>query len=150
MRKLICMLLALTVLLAAGIPGAFAHHGGHGGHHAYRRQTAAQQTLCQFLDDNGDGVCDNHGTDTCRHPGRCSQETCEFTDEDQDGFCDSCKGFSPEPGSGDRNGDGRCDACGRTCGTDCGSCDGTGSRKNHCITSGSSCRRSCRATSHHH
>lgn len=69
-----------------------------------------------FVDEDGDGVCDNCGTG--RGPG--------FVDEDGDGVCDNCgngrgrgSGFVDEDGDGvcdnfvDEDGDGVCDNAGR-------------------------------------
>ena len=74
---------------------------------------------CQFVDEDGDGICDNYnGQGTY-----CQGAGCGFVDEDGDGVCDYYNGqgaYCQGIGQGyvDENGDGVCDnyqyrGCGR-------------------------------------
>ena len=97
MKRLLTGMLAAALVLSLGVTSAFA--AGRGGHHGGGYN---------FVDGDGDGVCDNYGQATCRH-----------TDADGDGVCDLC-GIAP--GSGicgcggnyaDADGDGVCDNYGQ-------------------------------------
>lgn len=71
-----------------------------------------------FVDTNGDGICDNHGTNCsigfvddngdgiCDH--RISQKCSNFVDNNGDGICDN-HGINCGIGFVDENGDGICD-----------------------------------------
>jgi len=108
MRKFICVLLAVMMILSAGVPAAFAAHHGH-----HRRcivpqvQAAPEDTAaeyCRFTDENQDDICDN-----CDNI--CSN--CEKgRDEDCDGICDSCSKVCHKcDGAKDADDDGICDGC---------------------------------------
>jgi hypothetical protein len=91
-------------------------------------QPARPAACTNFVDANGDGICDN-----------CRQGLCDsFVDANGDGICDNCRhlGYQHDgansgngPGCGnfvDADGDGVCDNCDQS---DCqggGACDGTG------------------------
>lgn len=101
MRKLICSMLALALVLSAGIPTAFAHNGNH--HSGCVRegncpQMDAGPETCVFTDADGNGICDN-----CKNV---CPNCPEGKDEDKDGNCDTCGSC---PHASDSNGDGVCD-----------------------------------------
>ncbi len=97
MKKLICAVLALTLLLAAGVPTAFAHGGGH--------RNCTKNDWCYQ-----DGSCIK-GT-RCSSGGSCVNH-CRFADEDEDGICDNCQSQCLNCQEGkDEDGNGVCDSCG--------------------------------------
>ena len=107
MRKIICTLLAVALVLSAGVPTAFAahHHGGHhGGHNGscVQEKTCSQDGNCvgncQFVDEDGDGICDN-----CEN---ICPDCQEAKDTDGNGICDGCDKCNHFK---DENGDGICD-----------------------------------------
>jgi len=60
------------------------------------------QTRPSFIDEDGDGVCDNSGRSLGRGQGWGKMYRTNFVDEDGDGICDNCV---------DEDGDGICDNC---------------------------------------
>lgn len=89
----IAVLAVVAVSALAGSMTAYARCAGNQG-----CQSCAVSG-CAFADADGDGYCDNWGTN------------CAFADADGDGLCDnrpmSCTGYR------DMDGDGICDGCGR-------------------------------------
>lgn len=86
----------LTALLTISLCGVTAFAAGPGGGR-------------HFVDTDGDGVCDNAGSQ------------CVYVDADGDGVCDSCGAIHAQLGGGnfvDADGDGVCDhyQSGRGCG----------------------------------
>lgn len=78
---------------------------------AQNSQTQARQATVSYVDENGDGICDNTGN------GQCAGQN--FVDENGDGICDNAgqrqclrQGFT------DANNDGICDNAGS--GSSCG------------------------------
>lgn len=112
MRKVICSMLAVLLLLPVFATTALAH--GHGGQrHTARQHCVAQQPCaprndcvtngnctdkCRFVDENGDNVCDN-----CKNQCAGCGET---RDDNADGICDQCGKCSHYA---DENEDGLCD-----------------------------------------
>lgn len=71
-----------------------------------------------FVDANGDNVCDNCSAQTANQFGWRYRQQNGFIDEDGDGVCDNCDGTGPHgPMNGrcagfvDEDGDGICDNC---------------------------------------
>ncbi len=76
-----------------------------------------------FVDENGDGICDHYQSGTCPGYGK------GFTDENGDGICDhyqsgTCPGYKNGKGFVDENGDGICDKAQSGCGGGCGNRNG--------------------------
>ena len=93
-----------ALVLSLAVTGAFAAGNGRGRNYV----DANGDGVCDnygtgrgqyFVDADGDGVCDNCGTG-------CGQY---FVDADGDGVCDNCtqQGLCPRDGSGRQNGWGR-------------------------------------------
>ena len=95
MKKVFSGILAAAIVLSMSLAAGFAAGPGYGRH---------------FADADGDGVCDNAGSQ------------CAYTDADGDGFCDICGAAHTQPGGNftDADGDGVCDnyqsGQGRSCG----------------------------------
>ena len=105
----------LTALLTISLCGVTAFAAGPGGGR-------------HFVDTDGDGVCDNAGSQ-CVYvdadgDGVCdnANNQCVYVDADGDGVCDRCGAIHAQPGGGgfvDADGDGVCDhyqsgqGCGR-------------------------------------
>ena len=108
-KKIIPAALTLAMVLAVCITGAFAAHGGFG-----RGSGTCLSGGQNFIDEDGDGLCDNWAGGGS---GRCGNGQC-FIDEDGDGVCDNWTG-SGRCGNGqgfiDEDGDGLCDNCGTQC-----------------------------------
>ena len=92
MKRIITGILALLLVCSAGIPRAYAAGCG------YRRSEAkvcgtekSCSGTCQFVDADGDGICDNCKTQW----GSCEN----WQDADGDGICDSCTGVHRGQGS---------------------------------------------------
>ena len=114
MKRLLCAVLALLMLLPVFATTAFAAGHGHGRHVQSANQNctsnqacgnntdcASNETCtnnCQYADENGDNICDN-----CNN--RCV-ECGETMDENADGICDYCGKCSHYT---DENHDGICD-----------------------------------------
>ena len=142
MKKLIIGATVTVLVLSAGATTAFAAGGRHHGMRAVSN-VGQGSGLCQsgyscFVDTNGDGVCDYHGSN-CRYvdadgDGVCDYHgtNCRYTDADGDGVCDyhgsNCwyldadnDGVCDNRGTGlgvnyvDANGDGVCDNLGTSC-----------------------------------
>lgn len=112
MKRWICSILVVTLLLPVLSATAFAH--GHGGSHhqasahcatdkvTKKKHTCKQKQSCadscQYADENGDNICDNCGN-KCADCG-------ETRDENADGICDSCGKCSRYQ---DKDGNGVCD-----------------------------------------
>lgn len=111
MKKIVSIIIAAALTLSFGTIMVSA--GGHG-HHA---GAAAQYDRCYFTDEDGDGVCDRHGSD-CRFIDEdgdvCDRHgsNCRFIDEDGNGVCDrhgsDCRFI-------DEDGDGVCDRKPQSC-----------------------------------
>ena len=93
MKKLLVTGAALALALALGTSVYAAEVSGS--------NLLAPQATASFVDENGDGVCDNRGT------GRGAG----FVDEDGDGVCDNM-GAGRGAGFVDEDGDGVCDNMG--------------------------------------
>ena len=100
-KKIISAALTLALVLAVCITGAFAAHGGFG-----RGSGTCLSGGQNFIDEDGDGVCDNWTGGS----GRCGNGQC-FIDEDGDGVCDNCGTQCVGGGQNfiDQDGDGVCD-----------------------------------------
>ena len=96
MKKMVMGTISAALVLSMAVTGAFAAGYGNGRGH-------------NFVDANGDGVCDNYGTGTGRGQ--------YFVDANGDGVCDN---YGTGCGRGqyfvDANGDGVCDNYGTGCG----------------------------------
>lgn len=77
MKKMISVL--LMAALASGICAATAVSA------SAATTTTTTNGVCQFVDKNGDGICDNKGK-----LGK-GNGTCAFVDKDGDGICDNVK-----------------------------------------------------------
>ena len=96
MKRMLCVMLAVLMLLPVFASTAFAH-GGHG--HAAQQRCVSNQ------------VCKNN--DNCVTNGNCTNN-CQFADENNDGICDNCKNQCVNCGEAkDENADGICDDCGK-------------------------------------
>ena len=93
-----------------------------------KKQPAKPAACTNFVDANGDGICDN-----------CKQGLCDnFVDANKDGICDNCPHIQNQhngagQGNGascgnftDADGDGVCDNCNPSDCPNGGICDGTG------------------------
>lgn len=96
-KRVIGVLLAVVVMSAGSMSVSAAGHCG-------RYADAGRGGACSYVDENGDGICDN----------------CNFTDKNGDGICDNysgtgCKGGQSTGGAckGGRNVK---TGCGRRCG----------------------------------
>lgn len=83
--------IACAVALAStiGMSSAFAVGYGNGGYCVQDQTASTDKTTVSgtvhgvgFIDENGDGACDNIGTNACGGTG------CEYVDADGDGVCD--------------------------------------------------------------
>lgn len=64
--------------------------------------TQSAASGCVWVDEDGDGICDNYGSEFCNHH--------HWVDEDGDGICDNYgSGNCPHTGWVDGDGDGVCD-----------------------------------------
>lgn len=111
LRKASLAATAAVIALALGAAPAFAW-GGHGTATGGAQHRLRSGTAAQYVDTDGDGVCDNRGVN--------------FVDADGDGVCDN-RGTGA--GFVDTDGDGVCDKYG-TCGHHgrAGNDSGTGRR----------------------
>ena len=92
MKKMVIGTISAALVLSMAVTGAFA--AGHGNGHGRN-----------FVDANGDGVCDNYGTGRGQY----------FVDADGDGVCDNY-GTGRGQYFVDADGDGVCDNYGTGCG----------------------------------
>ena len=101
-KKIISAALTLALVLAVCITGAFAAHGGFG-----RGSGTCLSSGQNFIDEDGDGLCDNWAGGGS---GRCGNGQC-FIDEDGDGVCDNCGTQCVGGGQNfiDQDGNGLCD-----------------------------------------
>lgn len=88
--KRITAVFAMVLILSLGSVTVFAHgHGGHGGHGGHN------QGGCQgrnYVDADGDGVCDNRGSLVCNAGSGCAcQNGSGYTDANGDGICDNSR-----------------------------------------------------------
>ena len=116
-RLVLAGILAAILTASASMAGTLAAQGGG---------TACPYNACgNYVDDDGDGVCDNCGT-ACRHAA-CGN----YVDDDGDGVCDNCGTACRHAACGnyvDDNGDGVCDNIGAG-----GGCHAHhGGRSGHC------------------
>lgn len=87
MKKLLTGIIAIAFVFSAGSTTVFAH-----GHSHSRRYTDCNinelcdycKTLCHFVDNNGDDICDICDSDDCR---QCTG----YVDANRDGICDNYK-----------------------------------------------------------
>ena len=128
MKKGLLGILAAALVLTVVTTGAMAaggswHHGAGTGSGA---SGSCRAGTCQYVDADGDGVCDNCGT-ACRYvdadgDGVCDNRgtACRYVDADGDGVCDNrgaaCRYV-------DADGDGVCDNAG-ACGSGRRACRG--------------------------
>lgn len=109
MRKILSFVLVLAMMLSLLALSAYAAPGA-----GRRNRAAAKCTACtEFIDEDGDGSCDNCGFIDEDGDGVC--DNCGFIDEDGDGICDNCLngGVRPHDGRGRGAGRGCCGACRR-------------------------------------
>ena len=66
---------------------------------------------CQFVDADGDGICDNYAAGGCGYCGA----SCQFVDADGDGICDNYAAAGSYCGRGYGRGYGRHHGRGRHC-----------------------------------
>ncbi len=103
MKRAFALLMAGMLVLTMGGMGAAA-----AGRHGQGRGKAD----CAWVDENGDGICDNRGPGKGQH----------WVDEDGDGICDN-RGSGKEQHWVDEDGDGICDNWGiRAAGRGAGKC----------------------------
>ncbi|WP_125115251.1 hypothetical protein [Agathobaculum sp. Marseille-P7918] len=86
MKKMVMGTVSAALVLSLAVTGAFAAGNGRGRN---------------YVDANGDGVCDNYGTGRGQY----------FVDANGDGVCDNC-GTGRGQYFVDADGDGVCDNCG--------------------------------------
>ncbi|MBM6829356.1 hypothetical protein H9X85_06845 [Anaerotignum lactatifermentans] len=98
MKKLMGLVLAGALVLTLGATSVLASPFGHG-IMAQRRDGSCLVNgtgWCQYVDENGDGVCDN-----CAGKGLCTGNGwCQYVDENGDGVCDNCAGTGLRTGNG--------------------------------------------------
>lgn len=110
MKKIITTIAAAALVLTVGVTGALAAGPGRG------RQAAGggasryhAQTVCRYVDADGNGVCDYCGAYRAAYTGGGQY----FIDADGNGICDHCGRMDGSCGTGryytDANGDGVCD-----------------------------------------
>ena len=101
-RKIITAIVTAALVLSLGT-GAMAASQGHGGGGCQGRYFVDEDgdgvcdnagSYCRFVDEDGDGVCDNAGT------------YCRFVDEDGDGVCDNFGTHHHNSGRGNVRGKG--------------------------------------------
>jgi len=108
MKKMMCIILAVLILLPVFSVTAFAScHGGHGngrhGHSGYGKS---------FHYDNGNQKAHKNNAQQA-HNGVCAGK-CDYIDENGDNICDNCKNQCAQCGeTKDENSDGICDNCGK-------------------------------------
>lgn len=121
MKRILLGVLAVGIVLTIGATTAFASgmHNGYGS--AIRLSSTAQTSSCpNYVDADGDGLCDNCGGSH----GNCQTGSCSnYVDADGDGLCDNCSGSHGNCQTGncsnyvDTDGDGLCDNCSGSHGT---------------------------------
>ena len=98
MKRWICSILAVMMLLPVLASTAFAHGHGHSSHHTSTHCTTYKVSKKK---------------DTCKKNDTCL-DSCKYADVDGDNICDNCKNKCAECGeTKDENADGICDQCGK-------------------------------------
>ena len=113
--------LALTVLTTGALAGW--HHGRSGGTGSSGNGGAGVcvNTVCGYVDADGDGICDNRGTGACRYvdangDGVCDNRgtgTCRYVDANGDGVCDNYGQYAGTGNGGSHHGGCRGGGCHR-------------------------------------
>ena len=118
MKKFVTGILVLALVLSVSSTTVFAAGGRHGRRAANvdkRNDCGYYNADCQFVDSDGDGLCDLCGLGA-NHAGKSCGAN--YIDEDGDGICDLCGREAHSAGQGcganyiDEDGDGLCDRCG--------------------------------------
>jgi len=118
--------IVLTFMLLAFFSGTtFAQNAAAAGSPTSPDKAAVTQG--KFIDNNKNGICDNHESKTPGAPGK------NFTDKNGDGKCDLCGSAGPCKGSGNCQGKG----------LGCGKGNGQGAGKGSCCGSGFQHRNGC-------
>ena len=102
MKKLLTGFAAAALVLTFTATSALAasHHGRAVSRVCNGLQTGWTRPACSFVDNNGDGICDNYGNGNCHHEGN-------FVDSNGDGVCDNYGGGNcHHQGQGWGNGNG--------------------------------------------
>lgn len=76
---------------------------GEGMRYGGRRGSGGSANCSNYMDADGDGVCDNFGSAE-KMQNKTHLRERYFTDADGDGVCDHCDGERPMNGTGQRNG----------------------------------------------
>ena len=133
MKKIFAGIVTMVLVLSVTATTAFAAGRGCGRYFVDEDGDGICDnagSACGFVDEGGDGVCDNAGS------------ACSFADEDGDGVCDICGTYHRDGAAGagggnyvDADGDGACDnyaaGQGRGCRRGCGG-RGNGFRGGRC------------------
>lgn len=95
MRKWMAFIPAAVLAVGVWTGTASAQTAGRPG-------APAENAGCRFVDSNGDGICDNRGSEQCLHNGT-GNGHCDgngrFIDADNDGVCDNyADGTCPQHG----------------------------------------------------
>jgi hypothetical protein len=96
MKKMIIIVLALAMVLSLAVVAYGAENVANRQRFGYTNRENAQ-----FIDEDGDGICDNGINGRTRAMDR---SRVQFIDEDGDGICDNGRFV-------DEDGDGICDSC---------------------------------------
>ena len=110
MKKIITAIAAAALVLTVGVTGALAAGPGWGRRAAGGGTSRYHaQSVCRYVDADGNGVCDYCGANRAA----CTGGGQYFIDADGNGICDHCGRMDGSCGTGryytDANGDGVCD-----------------------------------------
>ena len=87
MKKIVVGIMATALVLSVGPVSVFASCSSHNRHHVeveHKESCEHYNTSCQFVDADGDGICDDCGSHECR-----SKKCSDYVDADGDGVCDN-------------------------------------------------------------
>ena len=99
MKKLLVWAVTAALVLSLGTTGALAAWGDGGCRKGNRCACGLG-----YVDQNGDGVCDNCAAVVVRTCGGCGLG---YVDRNGDGICDNCSGICQTAGGGHHHGQGR-------------------------------------------
>ncbi len=89
--KKVTAIITFVLILSLSTATVFAHgHGGHSGHGGHNQGGNCQGS--NYVDADGDGVCDNRGTIVCGAGASCGHRNGgRHIDANGDGICDNSK-----------------------------------------------------------
>ncbi|MDR0308685.1 MAG: hypothetical protein LBH87_02000 [Coriobacteriales bacterium] len=111
LKKYLKIIIPIVVILALAVPSiamaAVLHSGSNG---AAGTGKIANAVSGGFVDNNGDGICDNYTNDTAQGATASLSTSKCYVDNNGDGICDNyASGTCNGGGYADGNGDGICD-----------------------------------------